>query len=173
MKRIFKAEWLLTGCAAFIFAGCASATHTIDPYPGPTQPEHNTSAYQAQDGSINAAKGGDAVANAGAALVDSAAISLSKKDKPVTSELIRGYCEILGDEKTKAPCSLITIILRKLDGTMISEGRTEENGSFVFQVKPGKKYHLEMGTALYTAEFKPDNPIASGSFVRVRLKAKQ
>lgn len=161
-----KLAWLSLGTV--LFGGCASPTHTVDPYPAETDPQHNTYAYEAEDGTNLPATSDDATIAAGAAAVDTA-LGMGRKPSAGHANQITGYCEIVS-QGSRLPCTSIAIALKQADGTALSQDRTREDGTFSFQAKRGVRYLLEVESKQFIVKFKPAMPLHAGAVVRVRLR---
>lgn len=162
--------------SAVLTGACASPTHTVDPHPGLGDPQRNTYAYQAQDGSIAPATTGDAGVAAAAAAVDTA-MGIGNSPNLAAPNRISGYCVMVGnqekDKDTQLPCSSILIKLLKKDGTEVGQQRTDESGHFFFNVNYKDRYKIEVPSTLFVATIKPSKLLKAGAVVKVKLKQKQ
>ncbi len=65
MSIFFHARLIAFLLFILLISGCATPTHTVDLYPNESDPQHNTTAYQAKDGTTSPATESDAALSAG------------------------------------------------------------------------------------------------------------
>lgn len=150
--------------ALLAFAGCASPTHTVDPYPTSPQPQHNAQAYQAKMGSITPANSGDAVVSAGFAAAD---YFVGSKKKVPLDERIQIHCEI-AYELSYTPCSSTVISLKSETGENLAFSRTDSEGNLSFHVQKNQVYQIEVKGSSQV-KTTPSGLLKAGNRVQVTL----
>lgn len=147
--------------------GCTSPTRTVDPYPGSTDPQNETQAYQAKPGSLSPAGEADAAVAAGAAIVHTWANS-RHKFVSAGGQAIHIDCDVVEDQ-VETPCASVLIALSE-DGDIFAKGRTDGNGEISFYATPKHQYKVEVKQSDYEVEQIPAGLIVGGTTVQIKLR---
>lgn len=159
---------LLVVASLLAAMGCGSPTYKRDGSSGVMDADNASKTYESSAGKGTPATGTDAGIATGVALAQSAL--QSGKNKKNAQNKILGQC-VIANQGTELPCASILLVLKKIDGQMVLQERTQMDGSFLFSVKTGEEYKIEPQSSGYKVEKDSASSFKAGSKIKLRLQS--